>query len=177
MVSFAAMALKGKGLIAAAVVLALVSVWGGLGWWGKAAAERDFADYQRAAAETISRELLRHQATQQRQAELAIDASRQFQKGAADVRNKLQPQLDELATLRTLWASRTTDRLRQPAEAGSGALPTTPEPPGGFDGAACTDRPRALVEAAAGIAQDLATCAAEVEKLKGLQRWAAGLRP
>lgn len=154
--------------------IAAAVAWGGIGWYGKAASERSFAEYQRAAAETISTELLRHQATQQKQAAIAGEASRQYQKGATHVRTTLQPELDELATLRTLWAAR-THSLRQPTETDSSPLPATPDPTGGPDATACTDRPGDIAAAAAAVARDLASCAGELEKLKGLQQWAEGI--
>lgn len=63
MIPFASLALKGKSLairsIAVAVVLALALAWGGIGWWGKAGVERDFAEYRGEQARLVARQRVR----------------------------------------------------------------------------------------------------------------------
>lgn len=179
MIPLAGLALKGKALLwgagIAAVLLAAVAAWGGLGWYGKRAAQLELAEYQLAAVRVIEQRLTENQALADAQARKANEIAEAYLKGKADVQKAFQPALADLEILRQLYAGGARpaepDRLRQHPEADPGAVPGPADSSGGTHATACTDRPAALVAAAHRVAQDLEACALDLARLKGLQQW------
>lgn len=181
MIPLAGLALKGKGLLwgagIAAVLLAAVAAWGGLGWYGKRAAQLELAEYQLAASRVITERLVENQALAAAQARKADEIATAYQKGKTDVQKAFQPALADLEILRQLYAGGARPAAADPGrvldgpEAHPGAVPGPADPAGGTHAVACTDRPAALIDAAHRIAQDLEACALDLARLRGLQQW------
>lgn len=174
MIALAARFLPYKWL-AIGLLLAAVAAWGGLGWYGKRAAQLDLAEYQLAASRVITQRLTENQALAAAQARKADEIATAYQKGKTDVAKSFQPAMADLQFLRQLYAAggaaADPDRLRQRPAADPGAVPGPADPAGGTHAVACTDRPGAIIESAHRIAQDLEACALDLARLRGLQQW------
>lgn len=161
--------------LAIGLLLAAVAAWGGLGWYGKATAQRALATYQLAASRVLAEKLAENQRLADAQARKANEIAEAYQKGKADVAKAFQPALADLQILRQLYAGGArpvdADRLRQHPEADPGAVPGPADPPGRTHAVACTDRPGAIIESAHRLSQDLEACALDLERLRGLQQW------
>lgn len=168
MIGLASLALKGKGLLAGAVLLALVSAWGGLGWYGKARVERAFSDYRFLQAKLVIHQQETIIAEQARADEVARAASNLYAAGQKITEEKYAP---EIATLESL-ARAYRERLRHRAGPDSSAVPATGPPAGGPAAAACEVRLLGITEAAQAVARDLESAEREVRKLEALQAWA-----
>lgn len=161
--------------IAIAVVLAITAAWGGIGWYGKATAERTLAAERLEQARVVADQLAANQHFSEAQARRAADISEAYQKGKRDVATAFQPAMADLQMLRTLFAGGAgrvePGGLREPGPDGSGPVPGPADPTGGTHATACTDRPGDLIAAAHRVAQDLESCAVVVAQLTSLQRW------
>lgn len=156
---------------ALAGVLVAMAAWGGLGWYGKAAAERHLAEYQLAAARVLSDQLAENQRLSDQRALRGAEVSAAYQKGKTDVVAAFQPALADLQRLRALYPD--ADRLLEPAAPGSGPVPAAAGPAGRPDAAACTGQPGRIIDAADRVVEDLAACGQTQRQLTGLQRWVA----
>ena len=163
--------------IAVAVLLAITAAWGGIGWHGKATAERLIERERLAAARAAADQLAANQRLSEAQARKSAEISAAYLKGKTDVAKSFQPALADLQMLRTWWDAH-AGRLRVEPADDSRPVPGPAGPPGGADAIACTDRPGDIVESAHRVAQDLEACAIDLARLKALQEWVrAAQRP
>ena len=156
--------------IAAAALLASLVAWGGLGWYGKATAERELADYQLAAARVITARLEENQRLSDAQAKRSAEISDAYQKGKHDTAKAFQPALAALQALRARLGA-TDPGLRNPAPPDPGAVPLPADPALRPDATACTDQPGRIIAATDRVVADLAACANEKRQLISLQSW------
>ena len=156
--------------IALAALLAIMAAWGGLGWYGKSAAQKELADYQRDAARALAVQLAENQRLSEQQARDSAATSAAYQKGKRDVAQAFQPALADLQMLRSLYAGGATAGLRRPST-DPDAVPGPADPAGGPDATACTDRPAEIIAAAHRVAEDLESCAGYLTQLTSLQQW------
>lgn len=155
--------------VAIAAVLAGMAAWGGIGWYGKASAERAFADYQLAAARVITARLEENQRLSDQQARRSAEISDAFQKGKRDAQTQFKPIQEELARLRSQFPA--AGGVRDPAAPDPSPVPGPAGATGGPDATACTDQPGTIVAAADRVVEDLAACDAERRQLISLQAW------
>lgn len=146
-----------KYLIAAGVLLAVVA-WGGVGWYGKRAAELEHERYRGEQARLVVRQqeqIIAAEVTAKVKAREATDA---YQKGRLDSDAR--------------WAQ----RLRHHPRAGGGPVPDTAGAPVRADGATCEERLHgalrqldAVDRAARAVAEalrDAEHCSAQLEALQ-----------
>jgi hypothetical protein len=163
--------------LAIGLLLAAVTAWGGLGWYGKASAQRELAAYQLAASNVIVARLVENQRLADAQARKANEIAAAYLKGKQDVQKAFQPALADLEILRQLYAggarpvAANPGRVLDGPEADPGAVPGPADPAGRTHAVACTDRPATLIESTHRVAQDLEACALDLARLKGLQQW------
>lgn len=152
------------------VALAFVASlgWGGFGWYQKLDVEKEFSDYQRQAAEVITQRLKENSAMEAANRAVAVAADTQYLKGKRDAERAFQPVRDDLAALRSVWGLRNRpDGL---------AMPGGPDSPGLGESRACTDQPSRIIEAAARVAEDLATCAEIAGQLASCREYALNVK-
>ncbi len=157
-------------LYALAALLASLIAWGGIGWYGKALAERDLAVYQLAAARVITDRLVENQRLSDAAARRGAGISDAYQKGKADAAKAHQNAQGQLARLRATLDAPALG-LRHSAEPDPRPVPPGADPTRRPDATACTDHPRAILDAAHRVAQDLETCDTEKRQLASLQQW------
>lgn len=157
--------------IAIAVLLAITAAWGGIGWYGKATAERALAAERLGQARAVAGQLAENLRLREAQDRAAAEITAAYLKGKTDVAKAFQPALADLQLLRTLFAGGATAGVRQPAQDGAGAVPGPADPAGRTDAIACTDRPGELIAAAHRVAEDLESCAGDLARLTALQQW------
>lgn len=172
MIPLAGLVLKGKALLwgagITAVLLALVTAWGGLGWYGKAVAEREYAEYQLSAAQVITERLVENTEIEAAARALSAEADAKYLKGKLDADREFQPIRDDLAFLRHAWGMRNqNDNDPVPSESNP-SLVNTPR--------ACTDEPRRIIEAATRVLEDLKTCRDVANQLEACRAYAVGVR-
>lgn len=154
-----------------AFVLAAAIAWGGLGWYGKAAAERDLSAYQASQAKLINDQLRQILDLQKIRDQAAATAVGYYLEGKKNAETAFQPLRTELANLRSRFPAVDPHRLPERPGDDSNALPATPEPAGGTDATACTGEPGRIVAATDRVAADLAACAQTQSQLIALQAW------
>lgn len=154
--------------LAIGLLLALVTAWGGLGWYGKAKSEREFAEYQLAASNVIAERLVANSKLEAHARTLSQEADAKYLKGKLDADREFQPIRDDLAFLRHAWGMRNkNDNESVPSESNS-SLVNTPR--------ACTDEPRRIIEAASRVVKDLETCRDVANQLEACRAYAVGVR-
>lgn len=157
--------------LAVGLVMLAITAWGGIGWYGKRSAELALERERLAAARAVADQLAANQRLSEAQARRSAEIAAAYLKGKTDVTHAFQPALADLQLLRGLFAGGAGRVPVEPAPDGGGAMPGPADPAGGTHAVACTDRPGDLVAAAHRVAQDLAACAADLERLRGLQDW------
>jgi len=154
--------------LAIGLLFAAVTAWGGLGWYGKAGAEREFAEYQLAASNVIAERLVANSKLEAQARTLSQEADAQYLKGKKDADREFKPIRDDLAFLRHAWGMRNqNDSSPVPGESNSASL-SNPR--------ACTDEPRRIIEAASRVVEDLKTCRDVASQLEACRAYAVGVR-
>lgn len=157
-----------------AFALAGAAAWGGLGWYGKAGAERDLADYRASQTQLVTGQLQQILALQKIRDQAAATAVNYYLEGKKHADAAFTPLRTELANLRSRFPA--VDPRRVPERPGDdpGPLRAAPDAAGGTDATACTGESGRIVEATDRVVADLAACAQTESQLIALQRWVNG---
>lgn len=161
--------------IGGALLLAAVAAWGGLGWYGKAGAERELAEYQLGAAKVITEQLQNNARLEDQGRQIQEDARHEYEGKLQSIEGSWAKDRASLAALRRA----PSERLREPAAGNDGsAVPQADATAAGADATTCErrlqeagDRFDRVVEAAQGVADALQAAERQQAQLSALQKF------